>query len=71
MEDVKMTKNNVSEMIVKLENRRTFRLNNDIMDKLDAITCYYESQTKGNRTATIKLLIENEYRYTLIGEDKA
>lgn len=44
------------------ENRRQFRLPDEVMRKLDEITKYYFGTVERNRTAALKMIIEKEYK---------
>ena len=46
----------------KAENRRTFRLSKEEIKKLNEIAKHYFGKENGMNTATLKLLIEKEWR---------
>lgn len=44
------------------ENRRTFRLSDEDMDKLAAIAEHYFGKSDKMQTASLKMIIEKEYK---------
>jgi len=54
-------------MILKTENRRTFRLSDEDMEKLGTIAKHLFGTSEKMKAATLKILIEKEYKLIKAG----